>query len=97
MEHKKRMSAKLFATLLLVTTVTFGKIYSLLLLCNLSFHMQTVTSQNNGSNANLSICPQNCPEGEMVMMDEMGCLVQPVLRDLQEREGTPEDPRAQED
>ena len=34
---------------------------------------------------------------EMDVMDEMGCLVQLVLRDLQEREGTLEDPRAQED
>ena len=34
---------------------------------------------------------------EMDVMDEMECLVQLVLRDLQEREETPEDPRAQED
>ena len=34
---------------------------------------------------------------EIDVMDEMECLVQLVLRDLQEREETLEDPRAQED
>ena len=52
------MASKLFATLFLVTIVTFGKIYPHLLLCNSLFHMQTVTSQNNGSTANLITCPQ---------------------------------------